>query len=418
MAHINHSRQLLSRSQYSLEDFLPLNRMDDSFAAFCGTPAQRMAVAVQGMARAAGHRGIIYIHNNAQNYGTVLDRLVWQSRTDCQELPVIDVNPPGRGVYYYDPLYGLDEEGVLNCIIASAGSGPADQGASGLRARLGDYLHIAQALSRTAPEVFGEYSYNLDFLLELTEMDFETLDRLVLSGVAMDEAQRCRIRRTLSTGGAALAAANAVHTFASSLDGRLWRRRRFQQHTRHSIVSAVRQRCAISICLPTSRAGIPDYLDAELDTLLRSGDPFMLVMDEAILRESQLRKRFLDYHGQAGYSTGILASDLSAITIDYADDLGRLLGAHQQAAVFAAPNTAVAEPFSAACGTYFRVVQERHSERHREWFQLFPGRSWGVSHHESEQRTVRPDDLVSLGSGALLFLEGLSMPVLAQHFEL
>ncbi len=421
MAHINHSRQLLQYGHYSLDGFLPRDREGDSFAAFCGTADQRMAVAVRGMVRAAGYRGIVYLHNDPRNYGALLDRLIRQFRTSNPshpDLPVIDVNPPGRGEYYYDPLYGLDEENVLNCIASAAGSGPASQGASGLRARLSDYLYIARTLSQTAPGVFGTHPYNLDFLLELTEMSYETLDRLVLGGMAVDESQRRRIRRTLSAEGAALAAADAVRTFASSLDGRLWTRRRFQQHTRHSIVSAVRRRSVISICLPTPHSGLLDYLDAELDTLLRNSDPFLLVADEAVLRDSRLRERFLNYHAQAGYSTGLLASSLSVITTNYAEDLGRLLSTHQQTAVFAAPNAAVAEPFSAACGTYFRIVRELHSEHHREWLKIFPGHSWGVSHHESEQRTVRPDDLVSLDSGALLFLEGISIPMLTRYFEL
>ena len=79
--------------------------------------------------------------------------------------------------------------------------------------------------------------------------------------------------------------------------------------------------------------------------------------------------------------------------------------------------SASAEPFSAAFGTYYRQVVEHRRDRRRDPFRLFSSHGEGSSLRENAERNVRAEELMSLGEGALLCGRACPSPLLIRRLE-
>ena len=414
MAHIDHTRSVRTVGQVRLEEFLPWDAPGESFAAFCGAPSQRAAVGLRAIARCCGRFGVVLLHDDPAFEGSLSTLGLRFPQVRQASFHIRPANRPGDGGPYYDLLYGLPEEEVVRC-VAPYRDGLSHAGQAEVQARLLDYLAICACRFRQDPTPFGEYPYNLDLLLDLAAMPYDRLDRAVLSH--LPEPLRTRLRGSLSAPGVQQRVYDALTAFAVRVGGALWARRNAQNHTGLSLISAVRRRDLISVRVPGSRSEALDYLDLELQALIRQQVPFLVVACGLTLTGSTLRERFLGEHGSLHYATGLLAETASGVLGDQNEGMDRLMGQHHKVLVFACSSRESAEPFSAAFGSYYRQVRESHTDRRREPFRFLSSHGSGTSLRETAERNIRGEELMGLGAGALLCGRAVDTPVLARRVD-
>lgn len=414
MAHIDHTRSVRTAGRVRLEEFLPWDAPGESFAAFCGSPGQRTAVGLRAIARCCGRFGVVLLHDDPAFESTLSTLGLRFPQLRQAPFHIRPANRSGDGGPYYDLLYGLPEEEVVRC-VAPYRDGLSHAGQAEVQARMLDYLSICAFRFRQDSAPFGDYPYNLDLLLDLAAMPYDRLDRAVLSH--LPEPLRARLRGSLSAPGVQQRVYDTLTAFAVRVGGALWLRRGAQEHTGLSLISAVRRRDLISVRVPGSRSEVLDYLDLELQTLIRQQVPFLVVACGLTLNGSALRERFLGEHGALRYATGLLAETVSGVLGDQNEGMDRLLGQHHKVAVFACSSRGSAEPFSAAFGSYYRQVRETHSDHRREPFRLFSAHGSGTSLRETVERNIRGEELMGLGAGALLCGRDMDTPVLIRHLE-
>ena len=318
-------------------------------------------------------------------------------------------------ISYYDPLYGLNDNEILNAIVPSPGCG-IDPSIQQLRSILADYLSVIKYQFPKSKNVFGNYPYNLDLLLELTSMPFDILKTEVLAFLPSELKQSITSR--LSSSGVQQMVYNAVNSFAHSLSGVLWTPRNFRNHTKTSIINSVTDRKLISINVPGTRPDILDYIYYEIQHLAEANIPFLLVeYGININLSSNLKSIFLSDHSSAIYSTGIVAENtFSVISPDSSNELAALFSQIQEMFVFSCSSTMSAQPFSDGIGNYFRQVTDHHIDRHRQPFHIFSGHGHGDVEREVSQRTLNPEELTNLGTGCLLYGKNHPIPTLVNDF--
>lgn len=411
MAHINHSRDVYQRNRLSLSSFLTLDNSNPSFAAFCGRPAQRNAVALHGIRRYWGRTGIVLLHNDAS-----LENSLGQLETTNPQLKTYLVNHPGNVDFYYDPLYGLSAEHIVNCIIPLASGNSFSDTNRTVRSYLACYLEIMNIQFRMNPQPFGNYPYNLDLLMELVRMPYRTLEQSVLNH--LPEPQREHIKTLLSTPNAQQSVYDAVTAFATIMRTYIWTSRGFAGHSRMSITQAVRERCLISIYVSDSNPELLDYLTTELYSLINQQIPFLLMESGIQLNNcARLKQLFFAEHQHSNYSTAIITDGLSGI-INSEEEMATLFSQHPEFIVFSCNNVRAAEPFSNALGTYQRLIEETQYSRNREPFHIFASHGNGRATREVTEHNVRPEELVYLNDGCLLCSTHYRRPVLIRHFSL
>lgn len=418
MAHINYTRNVLYARKGALKDLLPAGNLRASFAAFCGTAEQRRSVGMQGIRRCCGQMGIVILQNDIH-----LARAVGLLRKEMPELTqsfprfrTYSVNPAGSRERYYDPLYGLPVSAVLDAIAPIDGSGYGASSSLALRSYLSAYLEILDELFSRDPAPFGRYPYSLNHLYALTEMSFFQLEQQVLQNLSRNTQDR--VSPLLSQDNAQQQAFAAVKDFATEMEDFLWSPRNFREHTCMSIVEAVRERCVISISIPTPRPAVLRYLYQELKTLKDAGDEFLLVVAEVpISGSTELRQLFTNPHSTASYATGILAGDLSHV-IGMPEEVAPFLSEHQEVLVFSCASTQQAAPFSEAMGTYQRIVTEDHVDHRRLPFHFFADYGYGSGTREVTENNITPQELLYLGKGALLCGSLYIPPVIVERVML
>lgn len=418
MAHISYTRSVLHSGRRRLEQILPWDHQGASFAAFCGTPEQRRAVGLQGIHRCCGNRGVVVLQNDRP-----LARDVGQLRSRYPQLAqrypwfrTYSVNPMGSANSFYDPLYGLPLAAVLDAIAPTDGSGYGAVSVLSLRTYLSAYLEIMQLKFQRNPAPFGRYPFNRDLLLQLTQMPLHQLECQVLS--YLPEPARTHLSGLLSQENAQQQAYAAVNAFATELGDFLWTNKGFARHSCMSIVEAVRQRCVISVTIPSPRPAVLRCLYQELKTLKDARTEFLLVVSGVPLPESpELRQLFTGQHDTASYSTGLLASDLSQVIGDVSE-LAPLLAQHQEVLIFGCSSAQQAAPFSDALGTYQRTVWETHEEQHRQPFHFFSDHGHGVGSREVTEHNITPQEFLYLGDGAVLCGSLYLPPVIIRHVSL
>lgn len=421
MASNSTSSQVVCINEMSIDDFMPLCSPPDSFAAFCGDFDQRITVGEQGLCRHLqwlcrhlGHGGgVVVLHNDLQAEAR-LDDIVRA------------LAPQGRILYAptssgldYDPLYGLPQELALDAIVPMTNEG-YDRECTAVRARLAEYLGIldhmlldGRSASGASAGIMGEYPYNLDLLLGITGMPYERLEREVLAH--LPTTMRDRLIASLSQDGAQQQAYDAVASFASGLEGRIWRARPMDQHTRTSIVAHVTAGNVVSLYLPSAIAPILDYLNLAISALIGYKTPFLLLAYDMDLTRTELRNQFLVPHQRLPHTTGLIAS--SAGMLADGGELRQLFRELNRTIVFSCGTPAAAEPFSVAFGEYNQVHVGMTQSVMRRPSGLSAGRSTGIQMQRSNQRCVPAEELAMLGNGALVFGGAFSPPRMVTYFD-
>lgn len=409
MAHVNFSRFASQRRELRLDDVLPQNGGVSSFAAFCGTADQRRRVAFRGIRRSCGRMGIVVLQNDPQlaaAVGSLRDELGGSVGLN-PAFRTFSMNPAGSAEHYYDPLYGLSAAAALDALVPED-MPPAE--AHMLRSYLSAYLQIMQVQFRLRPGAFGAYPFNLDLLLDLTEMSPRRLETDVIGH--MPDHDAAAVRTLLSQEDSQQRSYAAVRAFASEMGTYLWTRRGFARHTRASVSAAVRSGCVASVTLPTSNAAVFRCLYQELRSLIEERCPFLLVVSDVALDDAHdLRRLITTPHESADYITGVTAPDVLNVARDDAE-VGALIAQHADVLVFRCASTQQAEPFSQAFGTYRRIVIDRQQNTYRQPFGIFSSHGAGSTQREVQERNVNVEELMDLGSGAVLCGSAHGQPVL------
>ena len=409
MAHVNYARFATQRRELRLDDVLPQAGGASGFAAFCGTAEQRRHVALRGIRRACGRMGVVVLQNDPQlaaEVGSLRDEL-GGAVAGNPGFRTYSMNPAGSFEHYYDPLYGVSVAAALDTLVPDD-MPPAE--AHVLRNCLSAYLRIMLVQFRLHPEPFGAYPFNLDLLLDLTEMSPSRLESDVISHMPAPDASE--VRTVLSQEDAQPRAYAAVRAFVSEVGAYLWTRRGFARHTCASVSAAVRNGCVASVTLPTSNKAVYRCLYQELRTLIEERCPFLLVVSDVALDEAHdLRRLITSPHESAGYITGVVAPDVLHVARDDAE-VGALIAQHADVLVFGCASTQQAEPFSQALGTYRRIVTDRQMNSYRQPFGLFSSHGAGSTQREMQERNVTVEELMDLGSGAVLCGSAHRQPIL------
>lgn len=419
MAHINHTRTLRQTRRMSVQEVFHRRNTNASFGAFCGAKAQRDAIGLSAMELCCGQKGVVFVHNDPMlegQLGRIYDRNPLLRRLPAQFQMYLTHH---NGTFFYDPLYGLSANATLDAITPLASEDGFRSEAQALRSALSDYLEIMafQFQKNSAP--FGAYPYNLDLLLELTQMPYSDLERQVLR--FLPQPMRNQLTGRLSQSGEQQKVFHAVRSFAQTLGQYLWTSRGFAHHSRLSLTQVVRERSFISIYVPGSRGEILDYLAVELQELNHQNIPYLLLTSGIHLPNSpRFQTLFLQEHSDLAYSTGILAEDLSTVVRTDGTDgaLAALFGQLQELLVFSCSSTLAAAPFSAGIGQYYRQITEWHTDTRREPFQFFASHGYGSAQREVQQAVIDPEELTRLANGCLLYGKNHPTPVLIHHFSL
>ena len=401
MTHINYTRQAENRFTCRLSDFLPAQERGSSFAAFCGTPEDRQAAVLRGAARCCGHSAVILLHDSPA-MAARLGEMYGMSDLPFQAYSISAQNR------VYDPLYGMDREGVLDAILPLDPFGAAAPTLIEQRGALSDYLQIMELQFSNNRAAFGDYPYSLDLLLALTAMPAPQLESRVLRYLH-DAAPGLSARMTAD--GVQLRAYHAVSNFARLMGSGLYTQQSdWRRHTRLSISSAIARRQVLAIHAPSSRPELLRCLAVELSAMERRGIPFLLVCCDIRLQAcSQLENLFLTPSSYC--STGLaLASPQGMLSTE---QFPSLLARHDQVIVFPCRNASEAEIFSAALGSYYRVYYPEHRETHRGFFDILPDYTRGRGYAEEVVRNVRPEELT--GGATLLFGRNTPIPILASR---
>ncbi len=422
MGHILHSRSLIRYGRYSVDEAFPEGFINISFAAFCGSSSQRNAVAVTGIRRCVGRKGIVLIHNDPNLIANLAGLTGGERRlTDGRNsFRILLPNSTGSSNSYYDALYGLPATNVVDAIAPLPENSPAVADIQSLRNNLADYLQIIQIQFGQNRAPFGQYPFNLDLLLDLTQMPYSELEQRILN--FLPPAVSAGLRQRLSMQGAQQQAYAAVKSYALQLNSSLWTYHGAADHKRVSIVSAVEEGQMICVFVPNSRKEILDYLSVELNSLINRNIPYLLVTSGIRISESdRFKKLFLNDHITLPYSTGIIASDLTSAlgsvnNESYEADQAAFFSQTQEIFVFSCPSILSARPFSDAIGNYYRLIDETHSDRNRQPFHIFSSHGHGLTTREQQQAIVNPEELTLLGNGCLIYGSDHAVPILVDEF--
>ena len=404
--HINYVRRVIRVSRMNLRDFLPPEGWDQSFAVFGGNAEEREIAAIRGIARACGEVGVIVLHNDTR----FEDQLGTLQTVRRGQYHVYCANRNGNRAY--DPLYGLEENDVLNSIIPFDPSGAAAPNLAMARAGLTDYLRIMQWQHQHQSAGIGDYPYNLDLLLSLVSMSYMQLEARVLN--YLPQLMQDELKSRLSGPGLQQSVWNMVQNYAVQMQAYLWQRQNaWQNHSRFSITTAVHNRQIISIRVPNSNPELLHACGIEINSLVRRGIPFMLVCyGLRVSGEPLLENLFFNTHNN--WSTGLISPTLSSAAD--INRIGDVLRFHQQVVVFPCSSIEEAGIFSDAMGSYYRLIHPRTHGRNRRAFHLLPELTRQVGYQETEVRNIRPEELMN--GSVLLCGEDTEVPVLVRTMTL
>lgn len=359
-----------------------------SFGAFCGTAIQRAGTLLRGIAPALGSLGVMAIHADL-DFERGLAEIC-----SAAEVPLTPLGVPGplRSPHPYDPLRGLDRTGVLRALGV--------EGDASASARLGYYLSVLDALFSIGRDRFGGYPYSLQTLLVISSLTVSELERRIL--VPFSHIIDSSVARSIVAPGTQEDVYARAFALAQSLGGALQPNVGASVLTlaAQSAAALVRERAVASVYLPSGDQSTLDYLDKEVDCLLRGGVPFLLAISGVSLAGAPgLLGRVL------GAGPGCLvavASDDPRAFVGGQEQLATLFARLDRVVVYPCANASIAQAVSSVFGTYERVVRERSTGSYRGFGQLFSTRSHGVSERVIEEPVVRPEELVVRDGRALV----------------
>lgn len=406
MQHISYTRQVNTRRKDDLGRLMPLDGPVGNFAAFCGTAQQRYSVAAQAIARINGRCGVIILHDDPS-----FDNYLYNSPLLANLRQNFSfINRP-----VYDPLYGMDAESIQNLIIPSQPGSVAAPEVERMRAGLLVYLEIMRLQFNKNQTPFGNYPYNLNLLLQLTQMPYETLDQQVLRTLPTALAQP--MKDVINASGIQQSIYASVLNFSSLMRRYLWTPGDFQAHTGLSLIQCATNRQLISIRVPNSREEMLEYLNTELDILSQRNIPFLLISDSVKLSNCEsLQGRFLNDHLQHNYFTGVMGAGFESVSASV-DDASRLLSQHHEVFVFNCTSAQQILPFASQLGRYNRREVEYSTQRDRRPFHIFSSHQKGRSERYIEEYNIRPEDMMGYAPRALLCGINYKTPLIINNLD-
>lgn len=395
MRDTTYARRVLMRRTCRLSSLFPDGRLI-SFGAFCGNPSQRSSVVLRGMRLALGRMGVVLLHADL--------KLEAAAASLCSQLgiPMVRVGASGaaqRQAGGYDPLYGLDRFGVLRAL------GVADDHSAATH--VGHYLTILDTLYRMSPGRFGRYAYSLGALLRLSSLTVVNLQTNVLQ--AFSSALSQDLVQSIIMPGVQIDVYSKVSALAQRLSGTLCpalaQPGMSLPTPTTSLVALSTMRAVTSVYLPSGDVGTLDYLDAELDYLVRSHVPFMLVLSDIDVAGTDMRQRLISENAGCSYTVGVASSNPLSLMHDQ-QDVAALFAKLNRIVVFPCTTSQVAESVSSIFGTYDHVVRDSNAGVSRGHGQLFGTYSEGYVEHTVKEQNVRPEDLMGTDRGALVVWGG------------
>ncbi|MBQ5868994.1 MAG: hypothetical protein IIW68_06695 [Lachnospiraceae bacterium] len=406
MAHIEHTRQIELCRELAVKDLFPHNLATGNFAVFSGDINRRLLIANHAIRPYVGKMGVVFLHGDPFTPNRLGDLV-----RGNPDVNLFFANRNLENARIYDPLYGLGENAILDIIFP-------DRSKETERARLGDYLSIMEYQFEKNPSVFGNYPYNLDLLLELTRMPADKLKKTVLDYLPKDKGDSLNSR--LSEEKIQQTIYDAVDNFCKLVKETLWTPTDAARHSRVSIVAAAKNKDIISVYVPNSDPSLFDYLFHELDALIKSGTPFLLVESGLNLKEkSKLSELFFKEHSHLGYRTGILSQTIaSVLNVDNNDELIKLASEYHEIVVMNCSSVTEAEPFSQLAGIYFRQSVSSTKQRFRNLLSLIPSLGSSTQTTDIQERNIRPEEIRDLNNGIMLYGRNHRYPILVRSFYL
>ena len=406
MAHIEHTRQIELCRELSVKDLFPNNQATGNFAVFCGDLHRRSLIASHAIKPYVGKVGIVFIHDDPFTSNTLgnLTRGV-----PGVNLFYANGNPGNARIY--DPLYGLGENEISDIFFP-------DKNKKTERARLSDYLSIMDYQFQKNPSVFGDYPYNLDLLLELTQMSVEQLQNTVLN--YLPEDMKDRLYSRLSAENVQQTVYDAVDDFCKLVQNSLWTPTSAARHSRISIIAAAKKKDIISLYIPNSDPSLLDYVYQELAALIKSNIPFLLVESGLnFVEKSNFSELFFKEHSQLNYRTGILSQTVaSVLNANNTNEMIRLASEYHEIVVMNCSSALEAEPYSTLAGIYFRQTVSSTKQRFRNIFSLFPSLGSSSQTSEVQERNIRPEEIRDLNNGIMLYGRSHQHPILVDSFNI
>lgn len=378
-----------------------------SFGAFAGTPEQRARIALRCCVPALGRMPLVLLHNDPMlEFG--LCHMAARIK-----VPVTLAGPLSRNapISTYDPLYGLDDQGVMEAL------GVADD--ADLASLVRDYLRVMDTMHSMegSSELMGAAPYSLPLLQRLSRLDCERLEAEVLLRLPQT-AQDELVARMTEPGNP-----RKVANLADALDTRLGSLLRPQAapalattQPPVSICSTALMGGLICIGLPSRSESALEQVAIELNYLLRYGKRLMLVISGTDVSDSALAELVLSQQSEGPLVVG-LACDLATRVVKSTDEVGGLLANLATALILSCPNSEVASTFTKTFGTYERKATERGRHYSRELFDIIPRIDKGTNERLITEENVRPETLVGKPKRALVCGKNTPVPLIVDRFE-
>ena len=383
-----------------LSELMPIDEVTD-FGAFCGDEDQRSAVLLRGVSAVLGRTqsnttgapggrvGVVVLH--------ATPRLDADLGSLCAQrgVPFTRVGPytKGRKSSGYDPLYGLDRTGVIHALDVPDNSAAAD--------RVADYLSVMDELYRMDNSVScGEYPYTLAMLLRLAGLSSLELDTKVLRRLPSSAMQTLSKKMTIAE--AQLDVRARARRLEQVLAGTLGLANlRSVPKPQTSVVASVKRGEVISVYLPTADVRTINYLDTELDCLVRGKTPHLLVVSEIGLADTRLCTRMLAKHTGTSHHVGI-ATDNPIACVGEESKVSGLFAQLEHSFIFHCANSGIASPISRVFGNYERQVPVSGITVSHQPGKLFGARATQLSTNLVPEPKIRPEELARQGSWAIV----------------
>ena len=377
-------RKIIERKKVSLEQWFPDDRSDENYAVLGGNVFQRDIAIEQGIARCFGKRAILVIQNN-QSLEAELKNLVnnYPELKPYQDSSMEFVNYENQS---YMPLWGLDDERIVEVLYPENDQNHYSQYRSGIRS----YLKILKYQNQpyTLSKLLGLCEKSMDQLEEeeLCNMPARLADEIVGSLLVDDVMTRVR---------------NDIQAFAGRFQGRIWDGR---EENVVNMLAAVKEKALISIHLPVGSQLLLNYLTMELEMILESGMPCLLVIDSVDIANSRMKQVLLN---PARSMARLIAGDTVQTVCSTEKNGGEILHRFDKILLFKCANSVIARQYSDMIGSYSKtVVNENVNRSRRSILGLRSIVTKGNTISRQQAARMEPEELANLGNGAVLIDQG------------
>ena len=366
-----------------IEQWLPDQNYEESYGVFGGNEDQRNLIVEQGIARAFGKMGIIVLHNNDS-----LENDLKHILNCYPDLERYYANTPMAFVNYehrdYMPLLGMDENRAAEVIYP--------QGTSQSPMYLQQHIYASALRSYLKLLRYCKVPITISNLQKICRIDLNNFQ--MPDGIPEVEAKE--ILANLSQDQVMNQVRADVDGFASQLRSRIWGG---QENTGVSILTAIQNKALLSIQLPTFNETVMNYLAAELNQVLESGMPCLLVIDSVNVENSEMRRLMVNPGGRLSMIlSGNTVQELCSVT-----NLGNELSVRfRKLILLQCANAGVAMQYSELIGNYMKKVITQTENTNKGVFELFGSRGRGTAITEQQYARIRPEELTNLRNGAVL----------------